>query len=304
MTNFLGMSFHPILLDCQEELDRFLRRYPQSLCGYTFASLISWAEVFHYEYFFLDQKTMLISTTLAEGEDRHLLQPEGEFSIDCQKKLLQLLKAMDSPMTISGVTDGFLQRHSAFCSHFSVKTDRAMANYVYRVQDLATLAGRRYAKKRNLIAQADSLYSWSVEPLGEGCREDCCHILSESAAPVEKPAVINLEDERKALKFMMDNLRKLNQQGCLIRVEGRPAAFSIWEELRPNMADVHFEKAIRSYKGLYQLINRECARQILQAGYAFVNREDDLDLEGLRQTKLSYYPVELVNYHVLTYQTR
>lgn len=304
MTNFLGMSFRPIALDCQQELDGFLRRYPQSLCGYTFASLVSWAEVFHYEYVFLDKKTMLISTTLAKGGARHLLQPEGEFSMDCQEKLLNLLKAMDSPMTISGVTDGFVQNHSGFCSHFAVSTDRAMANYVYRVQDLATLAGRRYAKKRNLIAQAESLYNWTLEPLEEGCREGCCQILAESAAPVEKPAAISLEDERKALKFMMNNLRSLKQQGCLIRVEGTPVAFSIWEELRPNMADVHFEKARRSYKGLYQLINRECARQILQAGYEFVNREDDLDLEGLRQTKLSYYPVELINYHVLTYQTQ
>ncbi len=59
------------------------------------------------------------------------------------------------------------------------------------------------------------------------------------------------------------------------------------------MAVIHFERALRSYKGLYQLLNREMAAALLAQGFELVNREEDLGDPGLRQAKLSYHPVEI-----------
>jgi hypothetical protein len=79
----------------------------------------------------------------------------------------------------------------------------------------------------------------------------------------------------------------------MIRVGGEPVAFSIFERQNLDTAVVHFEKALREFKGLYQMINRETARAIAAAGYHLINREEDLNRPGLRQAKLSYFPLEI-----------
>ena len=86
----------------------------------------------------------------------------------------------------------------------------------------------------------------------------------------------------------------------LVRVAGRPAAFSIFDRLGPSAAVVLFERARRSEKGLYQVINQETARVIAARGFTVINREEDLGDAGLRQAKLSYYPAALEMKHTLT----
>ena len=79
----------------------------------------------------------------------------------------------------------------------------------------------------------------------------------------------------------------------MIRVQGRPVAFAIAERQNDDTAVVHFEKALRAYKGLYQMINRETARMLVADGFHLINREEDLDRPGLRQAKLSYFPLDI-----------
>ena len=109
-----------------------------------------------------------------------------------------------------------------------------------------------------------------------------------------------LKEELKALDSMCNNLSKLGPSGAIIRIDGSPAAFAIYDELNPETAVVYFEKAEHQYKGLHQLINQETAKMILKAGYKLINREYDLGHSGLRQAKLSYHPVQMVKSYRLT----
>jgi uncharacterized protein len=70
--------------------------------------------------------------------------------------------------------------------------------------------------------------------------------------------------------------------------------------LGPSTAVVLFERARRSEKGLYQVINQETARAIAAHGFTVINREEDLGDAGLRQAKLSYHPTALEMKHTLT----
>jgi hypothetical protein len=88
----------------------------------------------------------------------------------------------------------------------------------------------------------------------------------------------------------------------LITVDDRPVAFSIYEAISPTTVAVHFERALRSYKGLYQVINCETAKVILSQGFEFINREEDLGDAGLRDAKMSYHPTEIIPAYELAYK--
>lgn len=301
-TSLLDLNFQPLTIDNQKAISSFLERYPQKLASYTFASLVSWSLVYFYEWILLSPETLLISAYIDEEQQRHLMQPIGEFSRDCQQLLLNKIEQHPSPLKISGVTDGFIESYPEFCSHFEDRNDCPRANYIYRAADLANLAGRHYEKKRNLISQAEELYRWNVIPLTKECHPRCLKILLDIGPKTSHEIPQELHRELIALEFVLANFEQLNQKGLVICVEGHPVAFSIYEELNPQTAVIHYEKADRQYKGMYQLINRETAKAILDAGYELINREEDLGLKGLRQAKQSYFPVSFETSHVLTFK--
>ncbi len=106
--------------------------------------------------------------------------------------------------------------------------------------------------------------------------------------------------ERAAVRTALLNHVDLGQKGVLIVADGKPAAFSIFEAAGPDMAVVHFEKADRHYKGLYQIVNQETAKAIVAEGRSYINREEDMGIDGLRQAKHSYGPIEVVPSYTLT----
>jgi hypothetical protein len=111
-----------------------------------------------------------------------------------------------------------------------------------------------------------------------------------------------LERELAALECTLRHFDEFGQQGLLISVDGRPVAFSIYEKISPTTVAVHFERALRSYKGLYQVINWETAKVVAAQGFAFINREEDLGDSGLRDAKMSYHPAEIIAAYELKYR--
>jgi hypothetical protein len=85
----------------------------------------------------------------------------------------------------------------------------------------------------------------------------------------------------------------------LIRVDDAVSAFAIGDRLTPDMGVLMFEKAFSGIKGLYQYLDRACARRFFD-GLAFINKESDMGIPGLRQAKRSYHPVAISKSCMLT----
>jgi hypothetical protein len=298
--DFLGLHFDPIDLGDRARIAELLSRDPQPLSGYAFASLIVWEPVYHYRYAVVGGRTLLMMSSLDGRHPPSLLQPIGEFSNGLEEALLRCGRELGEPLRIESVSEEFLARHPGFAARFDVVPVRGAADYLYAAADLAALRGRRYAKKRNLIAQAAARGSWSVEELGPAQVEECHLVADDIATKRSAGACATLEQENTALERAFQLFGPLGLQGLLLRVDGRPGAFSIFDRLNPTTAVVLFERALRSEKGLYQLINRETARAIAARGYTLINREEDLDDPGLRHAKLSYCPSRLEMKYSLT----
>jgi hypothetical protein len=300
--SFLGFEFSAIRLDDAQLLTSFLNRYPQPLTGYTFSSLAAWHPYFHYGWTFAEPETLLISCVLDPDPHPHLLQPVGLFSPAIEQRLIKAAADLDYPLKISYVCDRFLKEHVDFLKSFSVQEDRAVSNYIYSAHALANLSGRKYSKKRNLLAQASNLYTWSAQKLTQALTDSCFCIL-DSILREERPRMERmLARELGALECTLRHFDDFCQQGLLISVDGRAVAFSIYEAISPTTIAIHFERALRSYKGLYQVVNWETAKAVGAQGFEFINREEDLGDPGLRKAKISYYPIEIAPAYELTFQ--
>ncbi len=95
--------------------------------------------------------------------------------------------------------------------------------------------------------------------------------------------------ETCALSIALKNRQALGIVGGILRLDGRPIAVTLGSESYKDTFTVHFEKADASVPGAYQMINQQFALNNF-GKYTYIDREEDLGLEGLRKSKLSYYP--------------
>ena len=297
---FLGVDCTPVRLEDRTQLEGRLARNPQRLSGYTFASLAAWNETFRYGWCQPDPDTLFVSCTIDPDRNRHLLQPIGVFPAPLQEQIVRKALLLPYPLRVVGVAAGFLESCPEFVRHFEVVEDPGNANYLYSTEELATLAGRKFSPKRNLIAQAERAYAWTREEVRGANAAECAALVRQIRAEAESRPPPSLLQDMLAIDFTLRHLEQLGLHGYLLRVEGKAVAFCLWEPMVPGVAVIHFERALRSYKGLYQVLNREAARALLAHGFTHVNREEDLGDPGLRQAKLSYNPVEIVMAYSLT----
>lgn len=171
---------------------------------------------------------------------------------------------------------------------------RRWADYIYAAEDLATLRGHRYNKKRNLVNQFKKLYEGrSYEPLTAENVADAAALLQRMMGEMEMSEDERFENER-VLEVLAD-YAVLPLCGGLVRVDGAAVAFCVAERI-DDVLVVHIEKADRAYKGAYQYINYRFAKEQLSlGGLSLINREDDTGDEGLRHAKLSYFPVDILH---------
>jgi hypothetical protein len=286
-------NFKSISIEDKEAIEFYLLKYSSfCLSAFTFSSLVSWATVYHYQWTILDD-TLLIQLMTTDDNKEQLMQPIGEFPETLQNRIIQYARTLDYRLTIYGVSNAFISLHPEFVAHFERIEHRDMDNYIYSAEDLATLKGGNYQPKRNLINQFEASNNWTTESVSIQNIPECFEVIEKIYKENEVDSTSYLAHELRSLDFVLTHFSQLKEEGVLIRIDGKPVAFSIYEHLNPSTCVVHFEKAIRDYKGLYQLVNRETAKKIVSKGCQNINREEDLGIEGLRKAKLSYRPIKL-----------
>ena len=203
--------------------------------------------------------------------------------------------------------------------HFT--ENRGDSDYIYSAESLATLAGNQYKKKRNHVSRFNRTYSdyeirpltpenfadalaveksWlNIETLGESSDTDCeCTCECREAAWAERA-----EDEKSrlseycAIREAIEHFDELGMKGAVLYVGGVPSGMTMASEIVPGVWDIHFEKVIDEYaeNGGYAIINKLFAERLVAAGVKFINREEDINIEGLRKAKLSYYPQTILD---------
>jgi hypothetical protein len=200
------------------------------------------------------------------------------------------------PLTLICITGEQKQQlETEFPGRFVFREDRDGYDYLYSVDKLADLAGKKLHAKRNHISRfCDQFPDWMFEPITADNIADCKAMEREwfVRQVAEERADRNLDHERQAVLVALDHMEELGLTGGLIRGSGQVLAFSLGSLTTADCYNVHFEKAFGDIQGAYAVINREMARWARSTWpeLKYLNREDDMGLEGLRKAKLSYYP--------------
>jgi hypothetical protein len=219
--------------------------------------------------------------------------------IECFQSLLHYLAEEGAPPKIVRVPEAVMTQVNRMGSGMKAEVDRSQCDYVYLVQDLIELKGRKYHRKRNHIKQFQEKYSYQYIPLTPEWVPQCLQLQVEWCDLRDCEASPGLRNESLAIKEAFTHFEKLEVKGGAILINGKVEAFTLGDPLNPETIVIHIEKANPAYEGLYPTINQAFLERE-GSGYTYVNREQDLGEEGLRKAKESYFPHHMVNKYTIT----
>ena len=207
------------------------------------------------------------------------------------QEIIDYAKSLGEKPSIYGITEGYLGlMQEAFTGKFTYKYDDGNNDYIYSTEKMASLSGKKYHGKRNHITNfKKNNPDWSFEKISKDNIDECLALHSkwiDNKDPDDEDYSLEFEAVKKAFEYFDE----LDMVGGLIRVNGEVIAYTLGEPQMNGRCFVsHFEKAPADMIGAYPIINQEFTKNCLMQ-YEYVNREEDLGIEGLRKAKQSYHP--------------
>jgi hypothetical protein len=179
------------------------------------------------------------------------------------------------------------------CAGLNLIPDRNHFEYVYRASDLADLPGKQYLTIRHHVNKFRKNCLYSIEPITPENQDEVKRFLIQWCEWKGCEGDPVLAHEKEATFFAIDHFKELELSGLAIRVHNTIGAMSLFEPLNNDTALVHFEKGMPDCDGIYKEINADTAA-ILKKDFVFINRESDLGVAGLRESKMRYHPDHMV----------
>ncbi|MBO5106697.1 MAG: DUF2156 domain-containing protein [Clostridia bacterium] len=266
-------------------------------CEITPMTLLIWKNYYHQKIAFYDD---MMFVSLGENSEIFLLP-----FADDMKKAVNILKdyqrSRNRALVFLGAEGVRLDTfNELFCEEFSQTESRDDFEYLYLTEKLKNLSGKKFHSKRNHISAFSKAHEWSYETLTPEILPEVFKMADrwteEMKMLTDDPK--SIEVENAALKEYLPQMQKLNLCGGCIRVNGEIIAFTFGSPINSKVFDIHVEKALPEFRTAYSLINREFIANEL-CDFEYVNREDDMGLEGLRKAKLSYRPDILLKKYVI-----
>lgn len=288
------IDFHRMNLEDKQRYDAILMDEAERGCEYSFANKYLWgkqemAELHGCLAFFSHfHGRSVYPYPIGTGDRRAVIEA-----------LLDDARQRGIPCRITSLTQADREElESWFPGHFYLCSDRDSFDYVYDIHSLADLRGRKYQKKRNHYNRFLSAHpDYQIQPITAENQLLAQQMVADwyqirKAGDPEADFLL----ESIALSRAFNHYDELQMEGIMLVENCRILAISMGSRLSADTFDIHFEKALEDVEGAYNAVNCEFARY-LRMKYPevkFLNREDDMGLEGLRKAKLSYQPHHMV----------
>lgn len=289
-------------------LNSYFDGYDYQSSTHTFISNYIWRNTHDLTWQIIDGYLCIAGLGTLETEEKEYfmsfpLTNTGTYDIEAVreviKKAAQLFRDKGHVFQLSLIPETLVPvLKEAFGDEVEVEHARDDDDYIYLKDDLINLSGRKFHQKKNHLNYFLRNYSFTYEEATpETVPEIMDYVRSKNEyklgeTPEEWKEILELETI--AIEELLGFVGKGLLTG-LIRINGKIEAVTIGEFAKTTSREtviVHVEKADDRIRGLYQAINNEFCRR-LPDETVYVNREEDMGLENLRQTKMSYKPVKM-----------
>lgn len=300
------VEFNKLRIADKTLYDLYYKRSGTRISDVNFVSRMAWYKAFSYEWALMHDALVILSpqscfTTI------HFSVPLGLTSSEQMSAILDDLWDVYAPRFAEQTGQEphlrflYLEKEDRKFFNFLKDYDTeiimkpAFSDYVYNAEDLSTLRGKFYNGKRNHVNKFMRAYpDFSYRPLQKDDAELCLQLVKEWAQEKDIDEDNLRESDLVPIRTLFSNFEALEMRGGSLWVGDRLVAFSMVSDGAEDTAIVHIEKADIEYRGAYAVINQLTATHACK-DVKWINREEDMGLEGLHKAKQSYGPAFMVD---------
>lgn len=274
----------------KEIITAFTQNSNRQNCDLSFSNLCSWRFLYDTKFAVIDE--FLVFKFWVEDQLAYMM-PVGSGDLKAVlRALIDDANEENKPFCMLGVCSFMRADLEAILpDRFTFTEDRAYADYIYLRSELSSLIGKKFQPKRNHINRFRNTYpDHEYTPITPDHIQECLDLEAEWCKVNHCDQQEGTGNERRALIYALHNFEALGLTGGILRVNGKIVAFTFGMPINHETFGIHVEKADTTVDGAYAMINYEFANRIPEK-YTYINREEDLGIEGLRKAKLSYQPI-------------
>ena len=298
------MIFKKLCIDDKNIIDKYICPYKFLSCEYSFTSLYIWKDACDIQYAIYKQ-TLILKKRDFEG-NYHFMQPLGYSKEDLGEiieKLKEYREENSMKYLFKDLEENFIEEFNVLLNEkndFYIEEDRDNFDYLYEAKKLMTLSGKKLHSKKNHYNAFTKSYNYEVVEINaEKVINDVIGAAQKWYEETDEKD-IKLYYELLAIKDIINNMDLLNLKGVAVYVDGKVAAFSIGESLNGKLAVIHIEKGDKNINGIYSFIAKTLIDKCFNNA-EIINREQDMGIDGLRKSKMSYYPLKLEKKFILSF---
>jgi len=255
-----------------------------NICESAFANLVLWRDFDRPEITLINQNPCVLINPI--NEPPFFLQPFGNHD------LLQTIKVcLDRTKKLSRVSEDIINQLPV--QEFKIKCLRSHFDYIYSVQKLAELKGRKLDGKRNHIKKFKNRHpDYKFLKLGSEDEKEALELFEQWFKIRQEsrffPKLAH-EAQKKAIKNAFHYFKELELIGGKLIIDNQLAGFVLGSKVNPEMISLHFMYTHPHIQGISPTLLQEACQNLYQ-NFKYINLEQDLGIPGLRKSKLSYYP--------------
>ncbi len=288
------LNFQPVRIEDRDTINEFFLKNSYRNCDFSFSNIFCWKH--KYDTSFAVNNGFLFFRFYAGHNHPGYMMPLGKGNLtEALNIILKDAEERGDIFHLYAITRKMYEDiETAIPGIFEYESDRDWSEYIYSVQDLVTLSGKKFQSKRNHINKFKKTYRYEYLPITRNIIPDCLELYyqwcKENGGCNEDTSLI---EERHATQKAFHYFEQLGLKGGAIRIDNKIIAYSYGQQLTADTFGVHAEKSLYDIDGGFSMINQQFAEHECPE-FVYINREEDLGLESLRKAKESYHPVILL----------
>lgn len=280
------IDFKEIELDDRELILSYLKQDSFMISDISFGNLFIWRLARKIEFAIIHE-CLVIKTTYTDKNPFFFFPIGAGNKHSCLEAISEYCGYLRIPLEFHSLEEKNIFIFREIFGNVEPVINRDRSDYIYLTKNLIELSGRKYHRKKN------HLNRFFEEYRGFSFEEIDSHNLKELQDTwclwSQEQTDSSLIAESKGIVSVLQNYCALGFRGGLLRFDSKIIAFSFGEVTSSELCVIHIEKADIAYRGAYQAINHQLLFHCFN-NIKYVNREEDLGIEGLRKAKMSYNP--------------